>query len=112
MNDYPLDDLVVIDLSVGIAGGYCTKLLVDGGADVVKVEPPTGDPLRRRPCGGVVPSDGHDGPLFQYLAAGKKSVVADGDDAGAVAGVRDLLRSADIIVWSSGSRLTLSLIHI
>ena len=43
----PLDGYVVVDLSAGIAGGYCTKLLADAGARVIKVEPPEGDWLRR-----------------------------------------------------------------
>ncbi len=71
---YGLRDLRVIDLSTGIAGGYATKLLCDAGADVVKVEPPGGDPLRRFTASGRELA-GRDGPLFQFLAAGKRSVV-------------------------------------
>src|SRR2546425_8854060 len=71
---HTLRDLRVIDLSTGIAGGYATKLLCDAGADVVKVEPPGGDPLRRFTASGRDLA-GRDGPLFQFLAAGKRSVV-------------------------------------
>ena len=48
---YPLDDVAVLDLSKGIAGAYCAKLLADGGANVVKVETADGDPLRRHGVG-------------------------------------------------------------
>src|SRR5687768_11817750 len=41
-----LADIRVIDFSTGYCGAYCTKLLADGGADVIKVEAPEGDALR------------------------------------------------------------------
>ena len=43
----PLEGLRVVEIAGDIAGPYCTKLLVDLGADVTKIEPPSGDPLRR-----------------------------------------------------------------
>ncbi|MDQ6854378.1 MAG: CoA transferase, partial [Actinomycetota bacterium] len=68
----------VVDLSTGIAGGYCSKLLTDLGADVVKVERPDGDPLRRYSATGSVGKDGEpDGVLFRYLHTSQRSVVAD-----------------------------------
>ncbi len=73
----PLSGWVVVDLSTGIAGGYCTKILADGGADVLKVEPPAGDPLRRWSASGAPVAEGDDGALFQFLAASKRSIVAD-----------------------------------
>src|SRR5438046_788797 len=44
----PLADLTVVDLTAGIAGAYCTKMLADGGADIVMIEPHEGNALRRR----------------------------------------------------------------
>jgi crotonobetainyl-CoA:carnitine CoA-transferase CaiB-like acyl-CoA transferase len=72
----PLDDLRVVEISNRIAGAYCGKLLTDAGADVVKVEPPAGDPLRRFTATGAMPATGADAPLFSYLNAGKRSVTA------------------------------------
>ncbi|OMC27224.1 CoA-transferase [Mycobacterium colombiense] len=101
----PLDGYTVIDLSTGIAGAYCTKLLADGGADVVKIESPEGDPLRRWSASGAAIPAGGDGALFSFLAGAKHSVVADlADDADAEL-VNRLLASADAVVWSAGSKV-------
>ncbi|OIN81775.1 CoA transferase [Mycobacterium malmoense] len=100
----PLVGYTVVDLSTGIAGAYCTKLLADGGATVVKVEPPEGDPLRRWSASGAAIPACDDGALFSLLAGSKHSVVADletGDDVRMVDG---LLASADAVVWSMGSK--------
>ena len=43
----PLEGLRIIDLTRGVAGPYATKLIADYGADVVKLEPPGGDPSRQ-----------------------------------------------------------------
>jgi crotonobetainyl-CoA:carnitine CoA-transferase CaiB-like acyl-CoA transferase len=88
-----LADLLVVDLSRGIAGGYTTKLLTDAGADVVLVEPPAGHPLRSWSATGSS-LDGRDGALFQYLHAGQRSVVADPTDPVVAA----LLAGADLVV--------------
>lgn len=99
----PLTGLRVVDLSTWIAGAYCTKLLADGGADVIKVEPPAGDPLRRwSASGAAIPADA-DGALFNFLAASKQSVVVDPDDEGDRDSLQALIASADALVWSHGS---------
>ena len=67
----------VLDLSTGIAGGYCAKVLGDAGADIIKLEPPAGDPLRLRSAAGQTMDPVEGGPLFQYLHAGHRSAVAD-----------------------------------
>lgn len=101
----PLSGFVVVDLSTGIPGGYCTKLLADGGADVIKIETPEGDPLRRWSASGARIPPGEDGALFSFLAGGKHSVVADPDAADDRRLVDEVLASADAVVWSAGSRL-------
>jgi crotonobetainyl-CoA:carnitine CoA-transferase CaiB-like acyl-CoA transferase len=67
-----LDGLSVVELGGGIAAAYATKLLADLGADVVKLEPPSGDPLRI------------EGGLWRFLNQGKRSALA-GRDAALVA---------------------------
>lgn len=92
----PLGSLRVLELSSGIAGGYAGKLFADAGADVVKVEPPAGDPLRALVCSepGAPPADGHDGALFRYLAAGKRSVVGALGDPD----VQHLVAGSDVVI--------------
>lgn len=101
----PLSGYRIADLSSGIGGGYCTKLLVDAGATVVKLEPPEGDPLRRWTASGLALGEGEDGALFRFLAAGKSSVVIDPLDPACVRRASTVLDDADAIVWSPGSRL-------
>jgi crotonobetainyl-CoA:carnitine CoA-transferase CaiB-like acyl-CoA transferase len=99
----PLTGWVVVDLSSGIAGAYATKLLADGGAEVVKVEGTDGDPLRRWSASAAPLAPGTDGALFSFLAAGKQSVVADPSVAEGLATVQALLEGADAVLWSPGS---------
>ena len=102
-----LTDLQVVDCSSGIPGGYCAKLLGDAGADVVKVEGPDGDPLRRWTnqgyWSGADPNaaDGG-GALFQFLHFGHRSIVKATSPFGHGAGIDDeldaLLGGADILI--------------
>ena len=99
---YPLAGMRVLDLSTEIAGPYATKMLVDAGAEVVKVEGPTGDPLRRFSSSGQDLSQ-HDGALFQFLNGGKRSVDWDLErDADREAFLR-LAQTADLVVESGGA---------
>src|SRR3954464_5444562 len=65
-----LAGLRVIDLTQVMAGPFCTMLLADFGADVIKIEPPAGDSTRTMP--GAV---GTDSPSFNAVNRGKRSRV-------------------------------------
>lgn len=69
----PFSGLRVLDTTRTIGGAYATKLLADAGAEVLKLEPSGGDPLRRWSASGRTLSDG-EGALFHYLCAGKRSL--------------------------------------
>jgi crotonobetainyl-CoA:carnitine CoA-transferase CaiB-like acyl-CoA transferase len=90
----PLDGLVVADLSRILAGPYCSMLLGDMGATVIKVEGPGGDDTRT----WMPPV--HDGVSTYYLSIGrnKRSVVLDFRDPDDRALAAELLRRADIAI--------------
>jgi crotonobetainyl-CoA:carnitine CoA-transferase CaiB-like acyl-CoA transferase len=98
--EWPLAGLRVLDLSGDIAGPYCTKLLVDAGAEVVKVEPPDGDPLRRWTASKTARAAGRDGALFQFLNASKRSVVLDLGEVADRGRLLELAARADVLVES------------
>src|SRR5271154_6641981 len=92
----PLHDLRVVEISDRIAGSYCGKLLLDAGAEVHKIEPPQGDPLRRytatcSPLAG--PS-----PFYSYLNAGKCSMTFAPDSER----YRAELAAADVVIVTAG----------
>jgi crotonobetainyl-CoA:carnitine CoA-transferase CaiB-like acyl-CoA transferase len=91
----PLAGLVVADFSRVLAGPYCTMLLADLGADVIKVESPAGDDTRR-----WVPPTTTDGVSTYFLAInrGKRSVALDFGEPGDLAAAHELARRADIFV--------------
>ena len=86
----------VIDVTQVMAGPFCTMLLADLGADVVKIEPPAGDMTRRMP-GGV----GTDTPAYNAVNRGKRSVVLDLKTAAGRAAVVRLTQSADLFIENS-----------
>ncbi len=93
MNPGLLHDIRVLDFTTTIAGPYCTRLLSDLGARVIKIEAPEGDLLRsRQPI--------RDGASTSYgqLNAGKESVVLDLKQPQAQAAIRKLLPMVDVVV--------------
>ncbi len=98
----PLAGLRVVELATDIAGPYATKLLADAGADVIKIEPPGGDPLRRwTACGAELPP-GEDGALFRFLNTSKRSIVVDWATAPGRAELGEIIAGADVVVETVG----------
>lgn len=90
----PLAGVVVADFSRVLAGPYCTMLLTDLGATVVKVEGPAGDETRH----WMPPS--HDGEATYYLSInrGKRAITLDFDVPGDLALARSLAHRADVVI--------------
>ena len=85
----------VLDLTRILAGPYATMLLADLGADVIKVEDPTGDPMR-----GIWPPFEADGrsPYFMAVNGNKRSVVLDLRQAGDHRRFLDLVKTSDVVI--------------
>lgn len=97
----PLSDIKVLDLSEGVSGPLCAKLLAGMGAEVIKIEPPgSGDESR---SAGPFPNDEphpETSAVYLYLNMGKKGITLDiGTDTGASI-LRRLVRDSDILIES------------
>jgi crotonobetainyl-CoA:carnitine CoA-transferase CaiB-like acyl-CoA transferase len=90
----PLAGLVILDFTLLLPGPYCTRLLADLGARVVKVEPPWGDWLRASEP--LLPSGV--GASYAALNLGKERVPLDLQTAEGRAAVRELARSCDALI--------------
>jgi len=97
MTQGPLHGVKVVELGVWVAGPAATGIMADWGADVVKVEPPTGDP-QRSVFGALGVADQSGVPPFEIDNRGKRSVVADLRDARGMESLMSLLADADVFV--------------
>jgi CoA:oxalate CoA-transferase len=91
--DRPLAGIRVLDFTRVLAGPYCTALLADLGADVIKVEPPAGDDYRH-----IGPFAGGESVLFLAVNRGKRSIVLDLADETDLAVALALAARADVAV--------------
>jgi crotonobetainyl-CoA:carnitine CoA-transferase CaiB-like acyl-CoA transferase len=112
MPDGALSDLKIVELAEMVAGPFCTKVMADLGAEVIKIESPKdGDPARQR---GPFP---HDQPhpersaLFLYLNTNKRGITLDVRKPEGTRLFRDLLKDTDILVeaWKPGTLAALGL---
>ncbi len=91
----PLDDITVIDLSHALAGPYCSTMLADYGANVIKLEPPGAGDLARA-WGSPVP--GPDYSYFVTLHRNKRSIIVDLKKPEGKALFFKLVEKADVVL--------------
>ena len=93
----PLDNITVVDMTVNVPGPFCSTILGDLGARVIKVEPPGGDPMRHSPG------------MWASINRGKKSIVLDLKNEGARELLTRLAKQSDIVLegWRPGVALRL-----
>ena len=94
----PLHGIKILDMTWMLAGPYCTMLLADMGADVIKVESPHGDPMRQ--LGPHLPDDKdkHFGGYFQSVNRSKRSIVLDLKSEQGKHDLLELAKTCDAVV--------------
>ncbi len=92
----PLYGIRIVDLTAMVMGPYATQIMADMGAEVIKIEPPEGDPTRYI---SVAPEHGLSG-VFVNVNRGKKSVVLNLRDDADKAKLNALIATADVFIHS------------
>ncbi len=92
----PLSGIKVVDLTAMVMGPYCTQLLADMGADVIKVEPPGGDGTRFISPGPIPAMSG----VFVNVNRGKRSIVLDLQTDNGKNTLKELIKTADVFIHS------------
>ena len=96
----PLAGVRVVDLTAMVMGPYCTQIMADMGADVIKIEPPQGDDTRYVSVGPVRGMGG----VFVNVNRGKRGIILDlKSDSGKTA-LRALIEQADVFIHSMRSK--------
>ena len=105
----PLNGVRVIDMTSVVVGPMVTLMLADYGADIIKIEPPSGDIVRNLAGRAISPNMS---PKFLHLNRNKRSLAIDLKKPAAYDAVTKLLKSADVLLWnvrpSAMARLKLS----
>ena len=92
----PLKGVTVVDLTINVLGPVCTQILGDMGADVIKVEPPGGDPMRKLGPGHEQSMAAH----FMAMNRNKRSIELDLKRPEALAALKAVIAKADVLVHS------------
>jgi crotonobetainyl-CoA:carnitine CoA-transferase CaiB-like acyl-CoA transferase len=96
----PLAGVRVVDLTAMVMGPYCTQIMADMGADVIKVEPPQGDDTRYVSVGPVRGMGG----VFVNVNRGKRGITIDLKSESGKSVLRALIEQADVFIHSMRSK--------
>jgi len=100
----PMDGIKVVEMGVWVAGPSCAAMLADWGADVIKIEPPAGDPFRglfANALGAPVPIN----PPFEIDNRGKRSVCLNMEHERGLAIAQRLIDACDVFVSNMRPRV-------
>src|SRR5512134_4004357 len=97
MSGGPLEGVRIVDLSSVVVGPLATQILADHGAEVIKVESPSGDLGRTIGGLGVTPGMG---PKFLHLNRNKRSIVLDLKQPAGYEALTRLIQRSDVLVWN------------
>ena len=109
MPERALDGVKVLDLTHHISGPYCTKLLADFGAEVLKIERPGGDPTRRMAPFYHDEVEPEKSLVFAYLNTNKKSVTLNLKSEKGIQVLKSLIEESDVLVENFSPRVMSSL---
>ena len=90
-----LGDIRVVDLTQHLAGPFCTMLLADMGAEVIKIEPPWGDATRSSP---MYPSVEGQNTYFMFVNRNKKSLILNLKSEEGIEIMKRLVKESDVVV--------------
>ena len=109
MTERALEGVKVLDLTHHIAGPYCTKLMADFGAEVLKVERPGGDPARRMAPFLHDEADPEKSLVFAYLNTNKQSVTLNLKSEKGIQVLKSLVEESDVLVENFAPKVMPSL---
>lgn len=98
MSNKPLEGVKVVDFTLFVAGPASSKMLADWGADVIKVEPLTGEPWRKTGLGQGIPCEDDFNPLWNYLNSNKRGISLDLKSPEGCEIMNKLIAGADVFV--------------
>lgn len=94
--ELPMEGIVVVEIGVWIAGPAAGGILADWGADVIKIEPPAGDPARI--FNKMLAGDMASNPPFELDNRGKRSIILDFQKPEALQVALEIIKSADVFL--------------